>query len=147
LIIIFLGILLFTHIHIFEKLQLQLGDISILKQSWHHFVSYVKDTGVNSQLGGGMVGAILFSSVNFLFSFTGAKIVAVFSVIIGLLFATNFSFEYFFKKLNEWLTNSKLFIGEKITSFKNRPKAEDEIEELPVAVGSEEPIATEQLDE
>src|SRR5699024_10342592 len=86
LMIIFLGILLFTHIHIFEKLQLMIGDMSIVKQSWRHFVSYVKDTGVNSQLGGGMVGAILFASVHFLFSFTGAKIVAVFSVIIGLLF-------------------------------------------------------------
>src|SRR5690625_3798909 len=46
LLIIFLGLLLFTHIHIFEKLLIDVNETSILKQSWYHFASYVTGTGV-----------------------------------------------------------------------------------------------------
>src|SRR5690625_2399949 len=77
-IIIFLGILLFTHILTFERLLIDVAHTSIVKQSWQHIVAYVRHTGVSSQLGGGMVGAILLASTYYLFSFVGAKIVAVF---------------------------------------------------------------------
>src|SRR5699024_7660163 len=56
--LLFLGILLFTHIQTFEKLKIDPHDISILKSSFHHFSIYVKGEGVSSQLGGGMIGAL-----------------------------------------------------------------------------------------
>lgn len=88
-ILLFLGVLLFTHIQTFAKLRINPDDISIMNASWQHFSSYMKGIGVSSQLGGGMVGGLLFTFSYFLFSFAGAKIVAVFSIIIGFLFMTN----------------------------------------------------------
>src|SRR5699024_1149040 len=89
--LLFFFILLFIHIQAFEKLKIDLHDISILKSSFHLFSIYVKGEGVSSQLGGGMIGALSFTLTYFLFSFAGAKIVAVFSILIGILFMTNLS--------------------------------------------------------
>lgn len=90
MILLFLGMLLFTHIQTFEKLLINLENTSIIKATWQHFIAFVNGTGTSSQLGGGMIGAILFATNYFLFSFVGAKIVAVFSILIGFLFLTNF---------------------------------------------------------
>src|SRR5699024_4189785 len=90
-IIYFLVMLLFTHIQTFVRLLVDPNDTSILKASWNHYIHYVQGYGVTSQLGGGVVGAILFAITYYLFSFAGAKIVAIFSLIIGILFITNLS--------------------------------------------------------
>lgn len=89
--IFFLGMLLFTHIQTFDRLLVDPSDTSILKASWDHYIHYIQGDGVTSQLGGGLVGAILFAITYYLFSFAGAKIVAIFSLIIGILFITNLS--------------------------------------------------------
>src|SRR5699024_12468762 len=89
--IFFLGMLLFTHIQTFDRLLVDPSDTSILKASWDHYIHYIQGDGVTSQLGGGLVGAILFAITYYLFSFAGADIVAIFSLIIGILFITNLS--------------------------------------------------------
>lgn len=137
IVITFLGVLLFTHIHTFEKMEIELGIASIMKYSWHHFTSYVKGVGVSSQLGGGMIGALLFTLIHFLFSFAGAKIVAVFAILIGFLFITNYSLEHIFKKIGGFLTKGKEFVITKVSSRKAKSTAQAEIEELPVAAGNE----------
>jgi S-DNA-T family DNA segregation ATPase FtsK/SpoIIIE len=89
--ILFLGLLLFTHIQTFERLHVHPNEISIMKASWQHFSAFINGNGVSNQLGGGMIGGLLFTICYYLFSFAGAKIVAVFSVFIGLIFMTNLS--------------------------------------------------------
>lgn len=134
LMIIFLGVLLFTHIHIFEKLLIDLNETSILKQSWHHFASYVKGVGVANQLGGGMVGALLFTMTNFLFSFVGAKIVAVFSIIVGILFLTNFLISNVIDRLKEFFAKWTSSLKEKFKQLRERKANEEEFE---MAAGNE----------
>ncbi|HLS23407.1 MAG TPA: DNA translocase FtsK [Pseudogracilibacillus sp.] len=111
--LIFLGVLLFTHIYTFERLQIDLQETSILKRSWEHFVLYIKGVGVSSQLGGGIVGALLLTVTYYLFSFAGAKIVAVFSLLIGLLFLTNLSFEQVINRLHSVSQGIKATIKER----------------------------------
>src|SRR5690625_649940 len=76
--VLFLGILLYTHIQTFEKLLVDISDTSVVKASWNHFIAYVNGQGVSGQLGGGMIGGILLAANHYLFSAVGAKIVAVF---------------------------------------------------------------------
>src|SRR5699024_10675946 len=38
--ILFLGVLLFTHIQTFEKLRVDPNDLSILKATWQHFYAF-----------------------------------------------------------------------------------------------------------
>src|SRR5690625_2657242 len=93
----FLGLLLLTHIQTYEPMLLMTTDPSILRLTWDHFLAYVNNEGPASQLGGGFVGGLLFTFTYYSFSAIGAKIVAVFSIIIGFIFMTDLS-------LGEFLT-------------------------------------------
>src|SRR5690625_2174183 len=87
----FLGLLLLTHIQSYERALLVSTDPSIIKLTWNSFLSYINgETGV-SQLGGGLIGGILFAFSYYLFSSIGAKIVSLFSIVIGFLFIREFS--------------------------------------------------------
>ncbi|MDC3414083.1 DNA translocase FtsK [Aquibacillus sp. 3ASR75-11] len=97
--IIFLGILLLTHIQTFEAVLSQAVTPSIIKTTWGHIFAYMDGTVPSSNLGGGMVGAFLFAFCYYLFSAVGAKIVAVFSLIVGGLFLTEISISDFFSNV------------------------------------------------
>ncbi|WP_156289118.1 FtsK/SpoIIIE family DNA translocase [Oceanobacillus salinisoli] len=97
--ILFVGILLITHIQTFERLLLE--DVSIISTTWNHFLLFINGQGTSIQTGGGMIGGILFTFTNYLFSLPGAKIVAVFSIIIGILFITEVSLGDIFAKMLE----------------------------------------------
>src|SRR5699024_3576898 len=86
----FLGLLLLTHIQTYERLLLVSTNQSIIKLSWNTFLSFVNGHVEASQLGGGLIGGLLFAFNYYLFSSIGAKIVAVFSMIIGFNFMTEF---------------------------------------------------------
>ncbi len=109
--ILFLGVLLFTHIQTFEKLLIDTTETSVIKATWDHYMAFLNGQGVSSQLGGGMIGGILYTANSYLFSSAGAKIVAVFSILIGLIFMTNLSIGNFYlnmrKKLAEKWQNFK----------------------------------------
>ncbi len=105
MIIFILGLLLMTHIQIFDRLHINPSESSILKMTFNHFVSYTGGEGVASQLGGGLIGGTLFAVSFYLFSAAGSKIVAVFSMLIGLLFIFNFSIEKSYKKVKNGFQN------------------------------------------
>src|SRR5699024_636868 len=71
-------------------------------------------------------------------SFAGAKIVAVFSILIGLLFATNFSLEEVVHTFGQWFKKVKEFFASKITLIRERRKEKKETEQLPMADGAED---------
>ncbi|MBP1949183.1 FtsK/SpoIIIE family DNA translocase [Virgibacillus litoralis] len=96
--IIFIGVLLITHIQTYERLLLLSEDTSIIKTTWNNFFAYIDGSISSTQTGGGMTGAILFAFCYFLFSSVGAKIVAIFSIIVGFIFITEFSLGDFFSK-------------------------------------------------
>lgn len=95
----FMGILLLTHIQTFERLLLIVEKPSIMKMTWDNYLSYIGNQVPSSQLGGGLIGGLLFTFSYYLFSAVGTKIVSVFSIIIGFLFMTEFSLGAFFSKL------------------------------------------------
>src|SRR5699024_8474629 len=136
--LLFLGILLFTHIQTFEKLKIDPHDISILKSSFHHFSIYVKGEGVSSQLGGGMIGALSFTLTYFLFSFAGAKFVAVFSILICILFMTNLSLVKMMENCKVFLEDKKKRSKKNQQEKKKQQEAEEkDTKETPVAVGQD----------
>ncbi|HLR80187.1 MAG TPA: DNA translocase FtsK [Bacillota bacterium] len=94
--IFLVGIILMTHIQTFEHLLLSAEEVSIIQATWHHFMAYINGHGTTMQMGGGMIGAVLFAFCYYLFSTAGAKIVAAFSMIVGFIFLTEFSVGDFF---------------------------------------------------
>ncbi|WP_404452677.1 DNA translocase FtsK [Virgibacillus necropolis] len=128
--IIFMGILLLTHIQTYEMLLFRSEDTSIIRATWSRFFTYVNGPGELTQTGGGMIGAIMFSFCYYLFSSIGAKIVAIFSIMIGIIFLTEFSLGDFFGKI--W-SKVKTFLENTKAKVKENRKIKNEIEEKPVS--------------
>src|SRR5699024_9016311 len=115
----FLGLLLLTHIQTYERLLLVSTNQSIIKLSWNTFLSFVNGHVEASQLGGGLIGGLLFAFNYYLFSSIGAKIVAVFSMIIGFIFMTEFSIGDFFVNLSKKFVTIYKNSKDKFTEFRN----------------------------
>ncbi|MDY0405829.1 hypothetical protein P5G51_010870 [Virgibacillus sp. 179-BFC.A HS] len=140
--IFFAGLLLLTHIQTLERLHLLEDDISILGASWNNFFAFIDGNGTSAQTGGGMAGALLLTFSYFLFSSAGTKIVSVFSMLVGIVFLTEFSIGDFFSKLFTRMkqTNKKLL--EKV-KHKKAAKKEQKQQEPEIQMHNEVPAETE----
>jgi len=118
---IFTGILLFTHIQVFESLLVE-SNQSIIRLTWEGFLQYVNDSSSSGQLGGGFIGAILFVFFYYLFSSIGAKIISVFSVLVGILFLTNISLQKIFLFFGDKSKKVYQFLRKKLKERKERQK-------------------------
>lgn len=142
----FLGVLLFTHIQVYEKLLYINPDISIFSETWENYFAYLDGEVSAKQIGGGIVGGLLFTITKALFSTIGAKIVSIFMVMVGFVFMTNYSlgelFSYFGKKIVQTTKKSKAFIQTKqkeratkkleIQSLENEKQQEEQAIEPPI---------------
>lgn len=146
-----LGLLLLTHIQTFERLMLLTGDTSILKSTWQHYLDYVNGRGTSAQLGGGMIGGLLFTFTYYLFSSIGAKIVAVFSILIGLIFMTEWSIGEFFGQLWKktktlWSQTKQWFSKQQQKATKENMVSEQEPEVMLTSDQVEEPMIQDFVD-
>ena len=123
----FLGLLLLTHIQTFERLLLITEKPSIMRMTWDNYLSYLGNQVSASQLGGGLIGGLLFTFSYFLFSAVGTKIVSVFSILIGFLFMTEFSLGDIFGKLWEKIQAFYQFCKDKFSALKIRNEKDDEV--------------------
>lgn len=81
---------IFSHSILFEQLHrsnLLISD-SVLKETWRILISNEGLLNRSNALGGGMIGAILFSLLHVLFDSTGAKVVAWVMLITGIILIT-----------------------------------------------------------
>lgn len=125
----FLGLLLLTHIQTYEPILLMTTEPSILRLTWDHFLAYVNNEGPASQLGGGFVGGLLFAFTYYLFSSIGAKIVAVFSIVIGFIFMTEISLGEFLTTIWKKVISTYEKGKEKVGQYQSDKKAnKDEVE-------------------
>jgi len=143
--ILFAGLLLFTHIQTLESLLVTVENTSIIGTTWNNFLAYLDGTGTTAQIGGGMIGALLFTFCYYMFSLAGSKIVAIFSMLIGIIFITNLSIGNLFSKA---FAKIKGAISEQYMKWRNNQKEKREQtvekrtkEEIPVEeVTHEEPF-------
>jgi len=85
----------------------------IIKSSWtamqNSFLPHGSGQLLSSQLGGGMIGALLYAGLYFLFGYFGAYLIAYCAIIIGILLITNISLVHFFSKI--YAKTSESFAG------------------------------------
>ena len=81
---------IFSHSILFEQLSKSGGLLSesVLRESWRILIETEGVVQRSNVLGGGMVGALLFSGLHVLFEATGAKVVAWVILFIGLILVT-----------------------------------------------------------
>lgn len=124
--ILFGGVLLLTHVQAYEPLLQANENLSILASTWDNFLSYISGQVSSGQTGGGMIGAIIFTFCYYLFSFTGAKIVSAFSIIIGILFITEMSIGELTNKLYKQLKKFAAAMREQAGEAKEKRLARKE---------------------
>lgn len=119
--IAFLGLLLFTHIQTLNRVLIADENTSILATTWSNYSSFIQDDASAMITGGGLVGGLLFAVTYFLFSSLGAKIVAVFSIFIGVLFITERSIGDVMKRIGKWFMQLKNRAVERIKERRQVP--------------------------
>ncbi|WP_010282305.1 DNA translocase FtsK [Bacillus timonensis] len=128
------ALLLLSHIPLFN-LQTNEGkftDPSVIKNTWSMFWAVVNGNTSTTDLGGGMIGSLLFAASYFLFDEAGTKIISVFLIIIGGVLVTGKSLHDTLAKIfgpvasffrNQWIA----FVDDSKSWFhqrKNQPKKE-----------------------
>ncbi|GEL75819.1 DNA translocase SpoIIIE [Tenuibacillus multivorans] len=97
--IMFAAVLLFTHVQSFEPIINQIPHQNIFGLTWDYFEAYQEGQVSYGYIGAGMAGALLFASSYYLLSAAGAKVLAVFGVLIGFMLLTEQSISDLFKKV------------------------------------------------
>ena len=89
-ILIVCSLAIFSHSVLFEELfnQDKLLSDSVLKETWRLLIENEGIATRSSALGGGIVGALLFSMFHVLFDSTGAKVAAGLLLFIGIILIT-----------------------------------------------------------
>ncbi len=88
--LIIMSLTIFSHGILFEQLSKSSGLLSdsVLRESWRILINTDGVVHRSNSLGGGMVGALLFSGLHVLFESTGANVVAWVIFFIGLILVT-----------------------------------------------------------
>ncbi|WP_137742849.1 DNA translocase FtsK [Robertmurraya siralis] len=88
------SLLLLSHVTLFNNLlnNGKFADPSVIKNTWELFWMEVNGETSTTDLGGGMVGAILFALFYFLFDEAGSKIIAAVLIMIGIVLLTGKTF-------------------------------------------------------
>ncbi|UUV99469.1 DNA translocase FtsK [Vagococcus luciliae] len=86
LLVFFLGLLLFIEIGLFKTIS---RDTNILAMTWQKISSDIKASSVTQSVGGGMIGALLYTVTYFLVSKVGSYVVAFLAMVAGVLLVSN----------------------------------------------------------
>lgn len=95
------AILLLSHVTLFHLLTNdgEFKDPSVIGNTWELFMMELRGETSTTDLGGGMLGAILFALFHYLFAETGTKIIAFIFILIGIILLTGKSFGDFIGKI------------------------------------------------
>ncbi|WP_027408745.1 DNA translocase FtsK [Anoxybacteroides tepidamans] len=110
------AVLLLSHQTLFQLLSRQgeFRDPSIIRTTWELFWMEMKGTSSHPDLGGGMIGAVLFAASYQLFDELGTKWVSFFLFVIGFILITGKSLNETVGKAVAWLV---LFIRKQWYEF------------------------------
>lgn len=92
--LIFSAILLLSHVTLFELLSNggKFADPSVIKNTFDLFVMEAKGETSTTDLGGGMIGAVMFALFYYLFDAAGSQLIAFVLIIIGIVLVTGKTF-------------------------------------------------------
>lgn len=148
LIILCVASLLLFHIE-FMKAVTDNGrfNISAIQATWQ---AYLDDVAVinstpREDLGGGMIGAVLFGTLYVLIGWTGVWLIFFFLVLIGLLLLTGISYLDILLGCKRWAKNSWQWVGDKKRALVSNLKLAEEERERKMALKHSEQQRTKSI--
>lgn len=110
--VIFFSIMMFSHVTLFDLMAKnnQFKDQSVIKRTIDLFLIEAKGQISTVDLGGGIIGAILFAVLYFLFDRTGAILFGVIAIVAGILLITGkplggYLYQYLMPRLGNLTTD------------------------------------------
>lgn len=97
--LIYLGVLIFFHAQLFGKIQTD--DPQILLTTWRILLSDIQGDQVSANVGGGMLGALLYQATFFLVAKIGSYVIAVLLIILGGYFVSSLDSQQLLELLHE----------------------------------------------
>lgn len=93
--IVILAILLFSHVTLFQNLSRDgmFQDPSVIMNTWDLFWLEAQGKATGSDLGGGMIGAVMFAASYYLFDQLGTELMASILIIVGIILITGRSLQ------------------------------------------------------
>ncbi|MDR4433999.1 DNA translocase SpoIIIE [Bacillus tequilensis] len=110
------SILLLSHVQLFKHLAHKgsIESASVVRNTWELFLMDMNGSSASPDLGGGMIGALLFAASHFLFASTGSQIMAIVMILIGMILITGRSLQ---ETLKKWMSPIGRFIKEQWFAF------------------------------
>ncbi len=135
--LIYSSLLLVLHARLFAPIIH--GDMNVISATFRFFITDMANNEITQSLGGGMIGAIFYSTSYFLFSQWGTYFIAGLSCFFGIFLLFQLSFKSFLKNSGQllasiwqrlWSTMMKLknFILQKISNVKKTSGTKDKKE-------------------
>ncbi|EKF35669.1 stage III sporulation DNA translocase E [Bacillus xiamenensis] len=156
------SILLLSHVKLFQHLSAAgvIGSQSVIRNTFELFLMDIKGETGTPDLGGGMIGAILFAASYFLFAQAGSQIMAIVLMLIGVVLITNRSLQEMVKKVtlpvSQFMVKQwKAFVqdmkgirqakkkapSQKTSEKKKRSRVQDEDEDDHILIEEEPPVS------
>ncbi|MEC0695058.1 FtsK/SpoIIIE family DNA translocase [Bacillus atrophaeus] len=110
------SILLLSHVQLFKNLSHKgsIQSASVIRNTWELFLMDMNGNSASPDLGGGMIGALLFAASHFLFASTGSQIMAIVIILMGMILITGRSLQ---ETLKKWMGPIGRFIREQRAAF------------------------------
>ncbi|KYD05167.1 FtsK/SpoIIIE family DNA translocase [Bacillus atrophaeus] len=110
------SILLLSHVQLFKNLSHKgsIQSASVIRNTWELFLMDMNGNSASPDLGGGMIGALLFAASHFLFASTGSQIMAIVIILMGMILITGRSLQ---ETLKKWMGPIGRFIKEQWAAF------------------------------
>ncbi|RKL69054.1 cell division protein FtsK [Salipaludibacillus neizhouensis] len=98
--LLIISIMLLSHVQLFQDLsdRVEFNDFSVIRNTWDLYWQQLQGAAITENLGGGMIGAIVYSVSHVLFSSGGTIFFAIGLIITSLVLITGKSFVDILKK-------------------------------------------------
>jgi S-DNA-T family DNA segregation ATPase FtsK/SpoIIIE len=126
--LICLSLLILSHLSFAQAITAngQFADQSILGATWEQYKKDISPDHPVEDLGGGMVGAVLYSVLNVLFDSLGTKLIVFFLIIIGILLITGKPYMDIIRGCNNKVQNVLGWMKERRIEYKKMMEEEKE---------------------
>lgn len=123
-VLLYISLLVFLHLQLFEPIME--ADIDILSATWRRYLTLFNNDVISESIGGGMIGALLYSLSYFLFANVGTYIFIIIMAFIGIMSIGHFSYQKLFGRIKEFIAS--IFSGIKTIFAKGKILLQDNLE-------------------
>jgi len=100
-IFIYTGVLIFLHAWLFRNIMTK--DTHVLSLTWQKLLTDIRANVIDANVGGGMIGALLYNLTHFLVDQVGTYVIVFFLILVGTFFAGDFHWSNVVEKLQLWM--------------------------------------------